>query len=138
MALLVGALLAFAVGLLATFTGLDRDRAFYPVVTIVIGFLYSLFAVMGGSTHALILESLAGVVFLVAAVSGFKSSLWVVVVALAAHGVFDFTHGAIIANPGVPTWWPEFCLTYDVTAAAYLAWLLKSRRTRATEGGNPA
>jgi hypothetical protein len=35
-ALLVGALLAVAVGLFATSIGLDRDRAFYPVVTIVI------------------------------------------------------------------------------------------------------
>jgi len=130
-ALLVGALLAFAVGLFATGVGLDRDRAFYPVVTIVIASLYSLFAVMGASTHALVLESLVGAVFIVAAVAGFKWSLWVVVVALAAHGVFDLTHAAAISNPGVPTWWPEFCLTYDVTAAAYLAWLLKSGHVRA-------
>ena len=86
---------------------------------------------MGASTHALVLESLVGTVFLAAAVSGFKSSLWFVVAALAAHGIFDLTHAAVISNPGVPSWWPEFCLTYDVTAAAYLAWLLKSGRIRA-------
>jgi hypothetical protein len=130
-ALLVGALLAFSVGLFATGVGLDRDRAFYPVVTIVIASLYALFAVMGASTHALVLESLVGVVFLAAAVIGFRWSLWVVVVALAAHGIFDLTHAAVISNPGVPSWWPEFCLTYDITAAAYLAWLLKSGRIRA-------
>jgi hypothetical protein len=130
-ALLVGALLAFSVGLFATGVGLDRDRALYPVVTIVIASLYALFAVMGASTHALVLESLVGVVFLAAAVIGFRWSLWVVVVALAAHGIFDLTHAAVISNPGVPSWWPEFCLTYDVTAAAYLAWLLKSGRIRA-------
>ena len=33
MALLVGASLAFVVGLFATVVGLDRDRAFYPTVT---------------------------------------------------------------------------------------------------------
>jgi hypothetical protein len=130
-ALLVGALLAFSVGLLATGAGLDRDRAFYPVVTIVIASYYALFAVMGASTHALVLESLVCGVFLAVAVTGFRWSLWVVVVALAAHGIFDLTHAAIISNPGVPSWWPEFCLTYDVTAAAYLAWLLKSGRIRA-------
>ena len=59
MALLVGALLGIAVGLFATSTGLDRDRAFYPVVTIVTA-SYALFAVMGGSPHALVLESLVG------------------------------------------------------------------------------
>jgi len=131
MALLVGAVLAFAVGLFATVVGLDRDRAFYPTVVIVIAFLYSLFAVMGASTRALVLESLVGGAFLAAAVVGFRWSLWVVVVALAAHGVFDLAHGAVIANPGVPHWWPGFCLTYDVTAAGYLAWLLARGRIRA-------
>jgi hypothetical protein len=130
-ALAVGALLALAVGLFATGIGLDRDRAFYPVVTIVIASYYALFAVMGASTHALVLETLVCAVFLAVAVTGFRWSLWVVVVALAAHGIFDLTHAAVISNPGVPSWWPEFCLTYDVTAAAYLAWLLKSGRIRA-------
>jgi hypothetical protein len=130
-ALLVGALIASAVGLFATVLGLDRDRAFYPVVMIVIASYYALFAVMGASTHALVLESLVGAVFLAVAVSGFRWSLWVVVAALAAHGIFDLTHDTFIANAGVPVWWPEFCLTYDLTAAAYLAWLLTSGRIRA-------
>ena len=131
MALLVGSILAFAVGLFATVVGLDRDRAFYPVVTIVIASYHALFAVMGASTHALVLESLAGAVFVVAAVTGFTRSLWVVVVALPAHGIFDLVHGFLISNPGEPDWWPQFCFTYDVAAGAYLAWLLKSGRVRA-------
>ena len=126
MGLLVGVFLAVAVGLFATVVGLDRDRGFYPTVMIVIAFLYALFAVMGASTRALVLESLVGVVFLALAVAGFRSSLWLVVVALAAHGVFDLVHGKAISNPGVPAWWPPFCFAYDVAAAAYLAWLLKS------------
>jgi hypothetical protein len=130
-ALLVGALLAVFVGLFATGVGLDRDRAFYPVVTIVVASYYALFAVIGASTHALVLESLAGAVFLVVAVTGFRWSLWIVVVALAAHGIFDLTHAAFISNPGVPNWWPEFCFTYDGTAAMYLARLLTSGRLRA-------
>ena len=127
-ALLVGAILAICVGLFATFVGLDRDRAFYPVVTIVIASYHMLFAVMGASTHALVLESLAGAVFLGAATTGFRWSLWVVVVALPAHGVFDFVHGLFISNPGEPDWWPQFCFAYDVAAGAYLAWLIKSGR----------
>jgi hypothetical protein len=132
-ALGIGAFLALAVGLFATALRLDRDRAFYPTVTIVIASLYALFAVMGGSTRALVLESIAGVGFILAAAFGFRSSLWVVVAALAAHGIFDFIHGAVISNPGVSIWWPEFCLAYDVTAAAYLAWLLRSGRVRAAK-----
>ena len=131
MAFLIGAVLALAVGVFATVSGLDRDRAFYPTVTIVIAMLYLLFAAIGDSTRALLLESLPAGAFSAAAVFGFRSSLWVVAIALGAHGAFDLVHRAVIANPGVPAWWPAFCLGYDVAAAAYLAWLLRSGRIRA-------
>ena len=131
MALLVGALLALAVGVFATLTGLDRDRAFYPTVTIVIASYYALFAVMAGSNEALVIEAIVGASFIAVSVAGFRSSLWLVVAALAVHGVFDLIRGGAIANPGVPLWWPRFCLTYDITAAAYLAVLLRNGRVRA-------
>ena len=130
MALLIGALLALAVGILATSQGLERDRAFYPAVTIAVASYYVLFAVMGGSNEALVIESLVGMVFVAVAVAGFRSSLWLVVAALLAHGIFDFIRGTAIVNPGVPIWWPPLCLAFDVTAAGYLAWLLKSGRVR--------
>jgi len=125
----IGVVLACFMGLLGTTTRMDRDRAYYPTLMIVIAALYSLFAVMGGSRQALVLESLVGAVFLAAAVHGFRSSLWIVVAALAGHGIFDFVHGRFIANPGVPVYWPAFCGAYDVVAAAFLAWLLRSGRT---------
>ena len=131
MAFAVGVSLALAVGLFATVVGLDRDRAFYPTVMLVIAFLYTLFAVLGGSTDALMLEFLVGVAFATVTVFGFKSSLWMVVSALAAHGIYDFFHARAIVNPGVPPWWPAFCGAYDVTAGAYLAGLLMRGRIRA-------
>ena len=124
-------ILAICVGIFATVVGLDRDRAFYPTVTIVIASLYVLFAVMAGSTAALMSELAMGIAFIVAAVLGFRRSLWIVVVALAAHGAQDFVHLSLIANPGVPEWWPAFCGAYDVSAALYLAWLIRSRRVQA-------
>jgi len=130
-AFLIGAVLALCVGLSATISGLDRDRAFYPTVMIVIASYYALFAVMGGSVHTLMVESIVVVAFVGASIAGFKTSLWLVVLALAAHGLFDFIHGQLIANPGVPVWWPPFCLSYDVVAAVYLAWLLSSSKVSA-------
>jgi hypothetical protein len=130
MAMLAGALLALAVGIFATSLGLDRERAFYPTVTIVIALYYVLFAVIGGSNEALVVESLVAAVFVALSAAGFRSSLWLVVAALVAHGVFDFVRGEAIVNPGVPIWWPQFCLTYDLTAAGCLAWLLRSGRVR--------
>lgn len=128
----VGLSLALAVSLTASFAGLDRDRAFYPTLTAVIASYYALFAVMGGSTSALAVESLVIAAFLLVAILGFRTNLWLVVLALGAHGILDLVHGRLVSNPGVPSWWPAFCGTYDITAAAYLAWLLGSSRRRAT------
>ena len=80
---LIGVVMALAIGFFASAVGFDRNRAFYPVVMIVIASYYALFALMGGSLHS--------------------------------H---------LVSNPGVPGWWPGWCLSYDVTAAGYLAWLL--------------
>jgi hypothetical protein len=124
LAYLVGAVLALAAGGLGSVIGLDRDRAFYPTIMIVIAYLYVLFAVMAGSAHALLVEAGVGTVFLVVTLVGFRYSLWLVVVALASHAILDVFHGRLIVNPGVPAWWPAFCLAYDGVAAGYLAFLL--------------
>jgi hypothetical protein len=57
-----------------------------PTLVVVIASCYVLFAVMGGSTRALVLESVAMSAFAVFAVAGFKRDPWLVVAALAAHG----------------------------------------------------
>ena len=125
---LIGIVLALGISVLARFVGFDRDRAFYPVVMIVIASYYGLFAVMGESTRALGIEASIMLGFIVLSIVGFRSSLWLVAAALAGHGILDFFHSRLVANPGVPSWWPPFCLAYDVTAAGYLAWLLRRSR----------
>lgn len=125
---LAGVILAVAVALGAAVVGLDRDRAFYPTVMMVIASYYVLFAVMGGSGQALFAETLVMLAFVGVAALGFRRNLWLVVGALALHGLFDSFHGRMVANPGVPPWWPSFCLAYDMVAAAGLALLLRRRR----------
>lgn len=124
---LAGVGLALAVCVFALLTGFDRDRVFYPMLASVIATYYILFAVIGGSGPALALESLLAAAFLAVAVAGFKKSLWLIVAALAGHGVFDFFHHLFIRNPGVPAWWPGFCLSFDVVAGGFLACLLMRR-----------
>lgn len=128
MAYLIGAVLALSVCVLATVVGFDRDRAFYPTLTIVIASYYGLFAVIGAGSHSMMLEFASIALFLAAALVGFKGSLWWVAAALVAHGMFDWFHARWIADPGVPSWWPMFCLSYDIVTAAYLSWLLGSSR----------
>ena len=123
----IGVALAVAVGLFGGAVGFDRERSFYPVLLTVIAILYILFAAMAGSTSAILMESVPALLFITTAVVGFKKSLWFVVGGLAIHGVFDFIHHGIISNPGVPAWWPAFCLAYDITAAVYLGALIRAR-----------
>ena len=128
MAVLIGATLALAVGGFASILGLDRERAFYTVVAMIVSTYYALFAIMGGSNSALVVEALVGSGFVALAAVGFKRTMWLVVAALAGHGILDTVHGSLVSNPGLPAWWPAFCAAYDVVAAGYLASLLLSRR----------
>ncbi len=115
----IGVTLAASVGLFAGLVGFDRERSFYPAVLIVIASHYLLFGAMASSMRA---------VFVAAAALGFRKSPWIVVGGLALHGVFHFVHPAVVTNPGVPAWWPGFCLAYDPSAAVYLAALIRIRR----------
>jgi hypothetical protein len=124
----IGVVAAIGVGLFATVIGFDKERSFYPVVLIVIATLYLLFAAMANSAESLVAEAIPALMFVVMAALGFRKSPWFVVAGLALHGVFDFFHHAVITNPGVPGWWPGWCLSYDVVAAAYLAALILVRR----------
>jgi hypothetical protein len=118
---LIGLILAAAVAGLATAIGLDRERAFYPTVVIAIASYYVLFAAMGGSTVTVIIESAVASGFLLVAVLGFRRNIWLIVVALIGHGSFDFVHHLLIDNPGVPHWWPGFCLAFDGVLGLFLA-----------------
>ena len=119
--LLTGLVLAPAVALLASLSGFDRERGFYPLQLIVFALLYILFAAIAGGGTLLLAETPGLLLFGAAAVIGFRTSLWLVAAGLFGHGLFDAVHGQLIANPGVPAWWPAFCAGYDITAAACLA-----------------
>lgn len=130
MAYVIGIVLALGVFAFARWTRFDRDRAFYPTVVGVVASYYVLFATMSGAEDALVVELIVMAVFVVVAVLGFRFNAWLVVAALAAHGLFDMVHGRFVANPGVPEWWPAFCLTFDVGAAGLLAFVLARRQTQ--------
>jgi hypothetical protein len=127
---LIGVGVALAVALLVTIVGLDKERGLYPVVLMVIASYYILFAATGGSSAALAAEAPPMAVFVLLALVGYKRNAWLLVIGLAGHSVFDYTHASWISNPGVPQWWPGFCLAYDFTAAAHLAVLLMLGRSR--------
>ncbi len=122
---LIGVALALLTILAGRVIGLDRDRALYPVVLVVVALIYVLFAAMTGSTRVVGTEVAIALPFFVLMHWGFRASLWWVVAGLAAHGLLDSVHGHVVANGGVPGWWPAFCASYDIAAAAGLAVLLR-------------
>lgn len=134
---LIGVLLGLVVAGGAALIGFDRERVFYPAVLIVVASYYVLFAVMGASSGILIVEIVAASAFVLLAILGFKKSPWIVAAGLVGHGVFDFGRLGHIHNPGVPSFWPGFCMSIDVFLGAWLAVLLWRRSHASLNSGEP-
>ncbi len=120
----IGLALAAAVAWFATVVGLARERSFYATVLIIVGSYYVLFAAMGASRRTLVAEIVVAGIFVLFAVLGFRGNLWLLAAGLIGHGAFDFVHHFFIDNPGVPRWWPGFCLAFDALFGVLLAWRL--------------
>jgi hypothetical protein len=124
---IVGVLLGVGVAALAKFARFDEDRSFYPTVLVIIASYYVLFAVLGGSGHALAWELVVAVGFSTVAIIGALFLPMLVGIGIMAHGLFDLVHNVIIENPGVPTWWPLFCGSIDVLLGLWVMTLARSR-----------
>ena len=126
MTILIGVVLALIVAGFAAISRFDRERSFYPTVLIVVASYYLLFAAIAANALA-IGVALAGLgVFTTVAVAGFRQSLWIVVAALAGHGLLDASYARILPNMSVPTVWPDFCAAFDVAAALCLGFRMVS------------
>ena len=116
----------------ARLIGLDRARAFYPTVLVVVASYYALFAVMGSSRTVLAIEIAIALGFAVLGMLGFKRNMLLVAAAIAGHGVFDLFHHMFIHNSGMPVWWPGFCATVDILLGGWLAFsVLREQRALA-------
>jgi hypothetical protein len=124
---LVGTTLALLFCSAAAWLGMDRERVFYPAVVMAVASYYLAFAVVDGRNGVMLSEVAIAAVFIAAAVAGFKRSPWIAVVALAGHGGMDAFHHHLVHNAGVPQVWPEFCMTFDLTAAAFVALVMLAR-----------
>jgi hypothetical protein len=130
----IEALLGAAVGVLTIFVAraIRGQHWLYSIGLLVLPGLYALFALSTREPGVLIKEMLYGIPFLVAGLAftfaSVRRSAVVVGAFWIAHGLYDVTHGALFANPGVPGWYPVWCCSVDVVVGAYLLWL--SRRIR--------
>lgn len=131
MELLWGSLFGAATAISGYVTGFDRERSFYPTMMVVVALVYVLFAFMAAPPAPVWHEVIAASLFIATAIFGFRKNLWLVVMALVGHGLFDLVHFQAITNSAVPAWWPGFCGSIDLVLGAALAALLGSGRLEA-------
>ena len=126
------AIIGAAVGVLTI--GVARlirgQRWLYAIGLLTLPSLYAVFALRAGQQAVAIKEMMYGTPFLVAglvfAIVSIRQSAIVVGAFWILHGLYDLIHSQLIANAGVPAWYPIWCFSVDVVVGAYLVWL--SRR----------
>jgi hypothetical protein len=128
----IEALLGAAFGALAIVVArlIRGQNWLYSIGLIVLPSLYALFALRAGEHRIGGEEMLYGAPFLLAGLvfafvkvrysAVFVGAFWIL------HGAYDLIHGQLVANPGVPAWYPVWCCSVDVVVGGYLFWL--SRR----------
>ncbi|MGC6534511.1 MAG: hypothetical protein ACON4V_03060 [Parvibaculales bacterium] len=93
---------------------------------------YMLFALMVGDVGAMALEFAYGLPFFVLGVlcfkRGFKGSGFVVIALWVLHAAYDVYHHLLVANAGVPFWYPALCLGFDMMMVIYLLRLVTRQR----------
>ncbi|WP_130618492.1 hypothetical protein [Dyella amyloliquefaciens] len=124
MSIAIGIAMAVAMCLAARFIGFDRDRAFYPVLLIAIASYDLVFAALTQDAGVIVAEFLLAMVFIVMAVIGFRKWPVLVLLGLVGHAAADVVHPHMIANGGIPAWWPGFCAGFDVATAVVFGFLL--------------
>lgn len=86
----------------------------------IIAAIYIGFAVADGRLVVIATEIGVASAFIILAAVAMKSTPWLVVIALVAHGIKDAwqQRTQFVANT---RWWPPFCLVVDFVAAALIA-----------------
>jgi len=106
------------------------ERWLYALGLLTLPSLYAFFALRVGEQAVGVEEMMYGIPFVVAglvfAFVSIRQSAVVVGAFWILHGLYDLIHGRLIANAGVPGWYPVWCCSVDVVIGAYLLWL--SRR----------
>jgi hypothetical protein len=92
----------------------------YALSLPLIAAVYIGFAVADGRRHVLVVETAVASAFVVVAAAAVTGSPWLIVAGLAGHGVKDlWQHRTrFVADT---SWWPPFCATVDLVAAALIA-----------------
>jgi hypothetical protein len=96
------------------------DATVYALGLALIAAVYIGFAVADGRPRVIAVETGVAAAFVVVAAVAVTGSAWVIVAGLAGHGCKDLWQHRTGFVAGT-RWWPPFCATVDVVAAAIIA-----------------
>jgi hypothetical protein len=118
-------LAALSVGIVLLVPGQPVEPVFAVVLGAAAG-VYVGFALLDGRPGVLRIEVGAAVAFIVVASVGAWRSTPLIAIGYALHAAWDAAHRPRGVPTGIVSWWPPFCLTYDLLLAAFLVvwWLL--------------
>jgi len=128
----IEALIGAAVGVLtiALARSIRGEHWLYALGLLTLPSIYACFALKAGDLAIGAKEMVYGTPYVVAglvfAFASVRTSAVVVGVLWLLHGLYDLAHSQLIANAGVPDWYPIFCFVVDVVIGLYVLWL--SRR----------
>ena len=116
------------------------DVRWFAIFMVFLPSVYMLFALSVGDSQALLWEFIYGLPYFAAGLicfrSGVKAGMLVVVGLWALHAFYDLYHERLVANAGVPDWYPLLCFGYDLAVCAYLLWHLNGRRQGSFDAGS--
>jgi uncharacterized protein DUF6010 len=105
--------------------------AFHSVSLAMIAAIYLGFAFSDGRPSIVILELVAGTVFIVLALLGLWLAPMFIAAGLILHGLWDLAHRPHAIPTKLPAWYPPFCAAYDFVFAAVFLYLARGLAARA-------
>jgi hypothetical protein len=130
----IGALLAMATIPLHLLLSKTQSEQFAAVLIAVAGAIYIGFSLQKGNLAQIATELTVATGFIAAALAGLWVTPWILPVAWAAHGIWDYAHhqGSKLASvpsrlAAIPLWYPPLCAVLDWVVAASLVamWSLR-------------
>lgn len=122
--LFIGLFLALILIVFSKKIRFGKEAGYYFSLLVTVASYYVAFAFAAGD--AIISESYICFLFILIALAGALNNIRIIGFGIFMHGVFDVFHHQLIANAGVPDWWPTFCATFDFVFGFWVMYAFKN------------
>jgi hypothetical protein len=117
------ALFGVTLGIMALIST-DQVLELFALAMMLIGAVYIGFGLQATQRRTQVIELIIAAVFIAAVPLGLWWNPWLLVGALALHGVWDLLHHNTQRLAAIPQWYIPLCVLYDGLAAGYSGYFL--------------